>query len=69
MNSDRKAVQDFFGLERSDIICWEYGLRTVSVPNYMIVRDPETNAIIISIRGTMVKIMDHSFFFLFFSLS
>ncbi|RHZ60084.1 hypothetical protein Glove_359g13 [Diversispora epigaea] len=53
MNSDRKAVQEFFGLEKNDIICWEYGLNTVSVPNYMVIRDPETNAIIISIRGTM----------------
>ncbi|CAG8511694.1 2432_t:CDS:10 [Acaulospora morrowiae] len=53
MNSDRKAVQDFFGLDKGDIICWEYGQRTVSVPNYMIVRDPETNSIVISIRGTM----------------
>ncbi|CAJ0644218.1 7769_t:CDS:10 [Entrophospora sp. SA101] len=53
INSDRKAIQEFFGLDKDDIICWEYGLNTVSVPNYMIIRDPETNNLIITIRGTM----------------
>nr|CAG8644046.1 7788_t:CDS:10 [Entrophospora candida] len=50
---NRKAIQEFFGLDKDDIICWEYGLNTVSVPNYMIIRDPETNNLIITIRGTM----------------
>ncbi|KAF0397926.1 putative class 3 lipase [Gigaspora margarita] len=53
MNSDRKIVQDFFGLDKQDFICWEYGQNTVSVPNYMVIRDPETNSILVSIRGTM----------------
>ncbi|RIA94920.1 hypothetical protein C1645_758918 [Glomus cerebriforme] len=53
INSDRKAVQEFFSLGKDDIICWEYGQKTVSVPNYMVIHDPETNSIIISIRGTM----------------
>ncbi|RGB43764.1 hypothetical protein C1646_809034 [Rhizophagus diaphanus] len=53
INSDRKAVQEFFSLEKDDIICWEYGQKAVSVPNYMVIHDPETNSIIISIRGTM----------------
>ncbi|CAG8522754.1 628_t:CDS:10, partial [Scutellospora calospora] len=46
MNSDKKVVQDFFGLEKEDIICWEYGLNAVAVPNYMVIRDPETNSIL-----------------------
>ncbi|GET01009.1 alpha/beta hydrolase protein [Rhizophagus clarus] len=53
INSDRKAVQEFFSLEKDDIICWEYGQKAVSVPNYMVIHDPESNSIIISIRGTM----------------
>ncbi|CAG8755709.1 17683_t:CDS:2, partial [Funneliformis caledonium] len=53
INSDRKAVQEFFSLENEDIICWEYGQKAVSVPNYMVIHDPETKSIIISIRGTM----------------
>ncbi|CAG8680197.1 10000_t:CDS:2, partial [Racocetra persica] len=47
------ASYDFFGLDKNDFICWEYGQNTVSVPNYMVIRDPETNSIIVSIRGTM----------------
>ncbi|CAG8755626.1 1374_t:CDS:10, partial [Dentiscutata erythropus] len=46
MNSDKRIVQDFFGLDKQDFICWEYGQNLVSVPSYMIIRDPETNAII-----------------------
>lgn len=57
INSDRKAIQEFFGLDKDDIICWEYGQNTVSVPNYMIIRDPDTNNLIITIRGTMVHLM------------
>ncbi|CAG8554528.1 27698_t:CDS:2 [Dentiscutata erythropus] len=43
----------FFGHGWSDIICWVYGQKAVSVPNYMVIRDPETNSIFISIRGSM----------------
>nr|CAG8550803.1 14402_t:CDS:10 [Entrophospora candida] len=53
LNSNQKAVQEFFGLDKDDIICWEYDQIGVSVPHYMIIRDPETNDIIITIRGTM----------------
>ncbi|CAG8460609.1 16408_t:CDS:10 [Dentiscutata heterogama] len=53
ITSDQKIIRKFFNLDKSDIICWEYGQKAVSVPNYMVVRDPETNSIIISIRGTM----------------
>ncbi|CAG8510684.1 7261_t:CDS:10, partial [Scutellospora calospora] len=53
MKSDRKIIQDYFGISKDDIICWEFGKMTVSVPNYMIIRDPKTNSIIISIRGTL----------------
>ncbi|CAG8595616.1 16272_t:CDS:2, partial [Cetraspora pellucida] len=31
----------------------DYGQNAVTVPNYMVIRDPETNSIIVSIRGTM----------------
>ncbi|CAG8762123.1 7856_t:CDS:10 [Cetraspora pellucida] len=47
------ASYDFFGLDKTDFICWEYGQNAVTVPNYMVIRDPETNSIIVSIRGTM----------------
>ncbi|RIB15620.1 hypothetical protein C2G38_2191948 [Gigaspora rosea] len=53
ITSDKKIVRKFFNLDKSDIICWEYGHNAVSVPSYMVIRDPETNSIIISIRGTM----------------
>ncbi|CAG8745218.1 41435_t:CDS:10, partial [Gigaspora margarita] len=53
ITSDKKIVKRFFNLDKSDIICWEYGHNAVSVPSYMVIRDPETNSIIISIRGTM----------------
>ncbi|RIB28585.1 Alpha/Beta hydrolase protein [Gigaspora rosea] len=53
MNSDRKTIQDYFGISKDDIICWEFGHSSVSVPSYMIIRDPKTNSIIISIRGTL----------------
>ncbi|CAG8680137.1 7401_t:CDS:2 [Dentiscutata heterogama] len=46
MNSDKRIVQDFFGLDKQDFICWEYGQNAVSVPSYMVIRDPETNSII-----------------------
>ncbi|CAG8460242.1 13830_t:CDS:10 [Dentiscutata erythropus] len=53
MHSDRKTIQDYFSISKDDIICWEFGKMTISVPNYMIIRDPKTNSIIISIRGTL----------------
>ena len=56
MNSDKKNVLEFFKLDKTDVICWEYGKSSVSKPSYMIVRDPETNHILISIRGTMVSL-------------
>ncbi|CAG8500902.1 27068_t:CDS:10 [Racocetra persica] len=53
MKSDRKTVQDYFGISKNDIICWEFGKMTATIPNYMIIRDPKSNSIIISIRGTL----------------
>ncbi|CAG8480267.1 24627_t:CDS:10 [Racocetra persica] len=53
MTSDKKIVRNFFNLEKSDVICWEYGQKTVSVPNYMVIRDPKTNSIFICIRGSL----------------
>ncbi|KAF0484021.1 putative class 3 lipase [Gigaspora margarita] len=53
MHSDRKTIQDYFGISKDDIICWEFGHLSVSVPSYMIIRDPKTNSLIISIRGTL----------------
>ncbi|CAG8535318.1 14150_t:CDS:2 [Racocetra fulgida] len=44
---------DYFGISKNDIICWEFGKMTATIPNYMIIRDPESNSIIISIRGTL----------------
>ncbi|CAG8586061.1 12927_t:CDS:2, partial [Cetraspora pellucida] len=51
--SDKKIVRNFFNLDKSDIICWEYGQKAVSVPNYMVIRDPKTNSIFICIRGSL----------------
>lgn len=67
INSNQKAVQEFFCLGKDDIICWEYE-NGVSVPHYMVIRDPETNDIIISIRGTMVCTLNKSFVFYFKTL-
>ncbi|CAG8519152.1 8043_t:CDS:10 [Racocetra persica] len=53
ITSEKKIIRNFFGLDKNDIICWEYDQNAVSVPNYMVIRDPETNSIIVSIRGTM----------------
>ncbi|CAG8548914.1 13676_t:CDS:10 [Cetraspora pellucida] len=53
MKSDRKTVQDYFGINKNDVICWEFGKMTATVPNYMVIRDPKSNSIIISIRGTL----------------
>ncbi|CAO3564268.1 unnamed protein product [Mortierella alpina] len=51
-NSDRKNVQDYFKLNKEDMIVWHFDKRTALVPSYYIVRDPKYNALCIIIRGT-----------------
>ncbi|KAG9064019.1 hypothetical protein KI688_004133 [Linnemannia hyalina] len=52
INSDRKNVQDYFKLNKDDMIVWHFDKRTALVPSYYIVRDPKYNALCIIIRGT-----------------
>ncbi|KAF9918238.1 hypothetical protein FBU30_000312 [Linnemannia zychae] len=51
-NSDRKNVQDYFKLNKEDMIVWHFDKRTALVPSYYIIRDPKYNALCIIIRGT-----------------
>nr|KAJ3403226.1 hypothetical protein HK105_004123 [Polyrhizophydium stewartii] len=55
INPDRKAVLDHAKLAPADILAWEFGLPELFKPNFYIAHDRRTDAIVLTIRGTLVR--------------
>ncbi|RKO87518.1 hypothetical protein BDK51DRAFT_27224 [Blyttiomyces helicus] len=51
--SDVKAACHHLGLERKDILVWEYSRKAICKPRFFIAHDKKLDAIVISIQGTI----------------
>jgi hypothetical protein len=56
-HSDAKSIIEYLTIPKEDLLAYEFRSAEAFRPSYFIARDRFTNSIVLSIRGTMVKIL------------